>query len=132
MYVFVFGMSIVQVCLLTLAYALCIPILAALMHYSKSKMSSKLKECTVHTLLTLHSYLLPLFVASLPAGTILCSVGYESGQVKVFSVSVGLAWGGSEFSLSASLATELHQMSSQSGEHTHTHTRSLYSQKFHD
>ncbi|XP_064402948.1 uncharacterized protein LOC135348605 isoform X2 [Halichondria panicea] len=47
-------------------------------------------------------------------GTILCSVGYESGQVKVFSVSVGLAWGGSEFSLSASLATELHQMSSQS------------------
>ncbi len=95
------------------------------MHYSKSKMCSKLKECTVHTLLTLHSYLLPLFVASLPAGTILCSVGYESGQVKVFSVSVGLAWGGSEFSLSASLATELHQMSSQSGEHTHTHTHGL-------
>ena len=32
MYVFVFGMSIVQVCLLTLAYVLCIPILAALMN----------------------------------------------------------------------------------------------------
>ena len=49
------------------------------------------------------------------AGSVLCAVGLERGQVKVFSITVSLVWG-NEFTLSVQLATELHQMSSVSGE----------------
>ena len=48
------------------------------------------------------------------AGSVLCAVGLERGQVKVFSLTTRLVWS-NEFTLSVQLATELHQMSSVSG-----------------
>lgn len=58
----------------------------------------------------------PLLVPCMhTAGSILCAVGLERGQVKVFSLTVSLCWS-NEFTLSVLLATELHQMSSVSGE----------------
>ena len=50
----------------------------------------------------------------LAAGSVLCAVGLERGQVKVFSLTTSLVWS-NEFTLSVQLATELHQMSSVSG-----------------
>jgi hypothetical protein len=46
-----------------------------------------------------------------PNGSVLCAVGYEDGQVRVYSVSLSLSWG-SEFTLASSLATEVPRTSS--------------------
>ena len=47
-------------------------------------------------------------------GSVLCAVGYEDGQVRVYSLSISLSWG-SEFKLSSSLATGVPRTSTYSG-----------------
>ena len=55
--------------------------------------------------------------SSLPDGSVLCAVGYEDGQVRVYSVSLSLSWG-SEFTLASSLATEVPRTSNFPGTRT--------------
>lgn len=50
-------------------------------------------------------------------GSVLCAVGYEDGQVRVYSLGLSLSWG-SEFKLSSSLATGVPRTSTYPGMYT--------------
>ena len=62
---------------------------------------------------------LPSSLPPSPDGSVLCAVGYEDGQVWVYSLSLSLSWG-SEFMLSSILATGIPRTSAYPGTHTHT------------
>ena len=47
-------------------------------------------------------------------GSVLCAVGYEDGQVRVYALSLSLSWG-SEFTLASILATEVPRTSTYPG-----------------
>ena len=47
-------------------------------------------------------------------GSVLCAVGYEDGQVRVYALSLSLSWG-AEFTLASILATEVPRTSTYPG-----------------
>ena len=85
------------------------PIIAAKALVTPSK--SPLSLPNVHQVLLAS---LPPSLPPFPGGSVLCSVGCENGQVKVFPLSLTLS-PSSEFSVTTMLATEFHPTNNPSG-----------------